>query len=236
MTRGVNIRWAILVSFGMASLSTLFTLPYFHYLLFTALKSKWFSASSICWSLLFTQLFLLFIICFLSFLVGLVFTKRINLPGLGNRNNIVRSLPFLLIIGMALIGMSYFFFDRHFYQISPLSYPKDLLYLISFSLKGAFAEEIILRFGLLTLCVGLLKNRVAGVVLISVLASLFSIKYFRFIGVDLEISHLMINQVLLSFAANVILGYLFVTKGLIHAMVLKFIFSMKYATIAWVMG
>jgi hypothetical protein len=135
-----------------------------------------------------------------------------------------------------MMALSYFLFDRYFFEISPLSYPKEVLYLISLPFKGAFSEEIILRLCLVTLSVGLLKSKGAGVVLVSTLASLFTIKYFHFFGIEFGFNYLFITQVLLSFSANLFLGYIFVTRGLLYSMALKFLFGIKYVIVSWAMG
>ena len=134
---------------------------------------------------------------------------------------------------MALV--SYFLFDRYFFEVSPLSYPKDVLYLVSLPFKGAFTDEVILRLCLVTLSVGLLKRKGAGVVLASAVASFFTIKYFIFMGISCGLNYLFIVQLILSFAANLLLGYLFVTRGLLYAMALKFLFGMKQVIVSCAM-
>ena len=236
MTRGADMRSVLAKSSALATASVLFTFPYFHYLMFVVLDKDRFPEGIDPWGVLFTQLFLLFILCLLSSMIGFSFSKRLKLPGFGNWGHFIRSMPSLLVLGAVMIGLSYFFFDRHFCEISPLSYPKELLYLIWLPFKGAFTEEIILRLCLVTLSVGLLRNKGAGVVLVSALAPLFTIKYFFFIGMKAGFSYLFVTQFLLSFSANLLLGYLFVTHGLLYAMALKFLFDIKYVVVCWAIG
>lgn len=236
LTRGADMRRVLVKSFALAICSTLFTLPYFHYLIFVVPAGGRFPKVLNPWSLLFTELFLLFILCLLSAMVGFSFSKRFELPGFGDSRYFIPSIPFLLVLGTAMMALSYFLFDRYFFEISPLSYPKEVLYLISLPFKGAFSEEIILRLCLVTLSVGLLKSKGAGVVLVSTLASLFTIKYFHFFGIEFGFNYLFITQVLLSFSANLFLGYIFVTRGLLYSMALKFLFGIKYVIVSWAMG
>lgn len=236
MTRGADMRGVLWKSLALAILSCLFTVPYFHYLILAVPIRGRFPIGLSPWGLLFTELSLLFIICLFSAIVGFSFSKRLELPGFGDRSRLIHSIPLLLVLGVVMAALSYLLFDRYFLELSPVSYPKNLLYLISIPFKGAFTEEVILRFCMVTLGVGLLKNRIAGVVLVSALGSIFTVKYFHYIGIGFALNYLFMIQLLLSFVANLILGYLFVTRGLLCSMALKFFFGTKYAVISWVMG
>ena len=79
------------------------------------------------------------------------------------KRTFVNSIPMLLFFGVTMAFLSYILFDRFFVDISPNSYPKGVLYLISFPFKNAFADEIILRLCFLTICIGLLKKRIAAI-------------------------------------------------------------------------
>jgi len=230
------MRRVIVMSSALAASSTLFTFPFFHYLIFVVPYTCLLTETRYHWDFLFAQLFLLFFICLLSAIVGFSFSKRFKLPGFGNPRDFINAIPHLLTLASIMIIISYFFFDRYFYEISPSSYPKGFIYLISLPFKGAFTDEIILRFCLVTLSVGLFKHKGAGVIFVSVLASLFTIKYLNFIGIRLYLSYLFLIQLFLSFVCNLVLGYLFVTRGLLYSMTLNFLFSMKYFVIYWAKG
>lgn len=223
------MRFVLIQASVLALLTCLFTLPYFYHLIFGVSGSIVRTEYSNPWILLFTQLFLLLIVSLLSATVGLSFSRRFGLPAVWDRNIFMNSVPLLLFLGVTMAFLSYILFDRFFVGISPNSYPKGMLYLISFPFKNAFADEIILRLCFLTICIGLLKNRIAAVILLSIIASLFSIKYFNFMGI--EYTRVFISHFVLSFIANLILGYVFVTRGLSCSMFLKFIYSMKYVIV-----
>ena len=229
-TGGAEMRPVLEKSLALAICSTLFTLPYFYYLIFMVA-----SAGPNSWSLLFTELLLLFILSLLSAIVGFSFSEKFGLPGFGDPGSFKRSIPLLLALGTLMALVSYFLFDRYFFKVSPLSYPKDALYLVSLPFKGAFTDEVILRLCLVTIGVGLLKRKGAGVVLASAVASLFTIKYFLFMGITCGLNYLFVTQLLLSFTAHLLLGYLFVTRGLLYSMALKFLFGMKYVIVSCAM-
>jgi len=220
----------LLKSLALAICCTLFTLPYFHYLIFVVLPE-----GLNPWTLLLSELLLLFILCFLSSMVGFSFSKKFGLPGFGDIESLKGSMNLLLTLGAIMTCLSYFLFDRYFFSISPVSYPENMVYIISMPFKGAFAEETILRLCLVTLSVGIIKHKGAGVLMASILGSLFTVKYFHFMGIEYGFNYLFVTHLLLSFTSNLLLGFLFVTRGLVYAMALKFLFGMKYGLVTLVM-
>jgi len=225
------MRDVLVKSLALAVFSTIFAAPYFHYLISEVSLGGRFPEGFHFSAFLLTQLFILFVLCLLSAMVGLSFFRRYELPGFGQRRRFIRALPFLFLLGAAMTVLSYFLFDRFFFKISPVSYPKDVVYLVSFTFKGALTDEVILRLCFVTICVGILQHKGAGVVLASVIASMFTIKYYNFIGISPAISYLFVTQLLLSFTVNLFLGHLFVTRGLLYAMAFKFFYALKYVVV-----
>ncbi|MBN1883501.1 MAG: hypothetical protein JW885_15145 [Deltaproteobacteria bacterium] len=180
-----------------------------------------------------TDLFLLGVLLFLCALVGLSFAPRYRLPGLGLTKRVVHDLPLLVLGGLALAALTFFLFDRYFYAVSPGSYPVSPLMLISLPMKGAVTDEVILRLGMLTLAVGLLRHRGAGVMLMAALAALMSLRYFQFLGIPIGLNYMMIAHLLISFVGNLALGYLYVHRGLMHAMLLKAVYGSRYLAVAF---
>ena len=236
LTKGVDFHRVIINALFFAGLATLVTVPYFYYLMKTIVRGDLAGTISGRHHFLPLQLFLLFIVCLLSAVVGFTFGKRYELPGLGTLQGYKKDLPWLLIIGAVLMMASYLFFDRYFYLLSPGAYHEEYIYLIAIPFKGAVTEELILRFGLVTIGVGICRNRYAGVVLVAIFATLLSIRYFTFIGVDIAFSYIFVVSVIITFLVNCILGYLFVTRGLAYAMTVKLVYALKYVLVALVMS
>jgi len=223
-----------LKSIIMALGSTLFAAPYFYHLLYLSTMPANLVSNMGVYGFLFMELFLLFILSLLCAMVGFSFSGRLGFPGFGYWSAFVKDLARLSLLGLFLIFLSIFFFDRHFYEISPSSYPRSLFYLATFPFKGAFTDEIILRLGLVTIGAGLFKSRTAGVVFGAVLALLFSIKYFQFVGINLRMTDIVLPYIFITFLVNLLLGYLYVTRGLLYAMGMDFLLKLKYAVIALV--
>jgi hypothetical protein len=236
LTAGTDVPLVLLKSSIISLLSCLVTIPYFYYIIFNVSHSTVYKAMPDPWALLFIELFLLFVICLLSSTVGLIFVKRYGLPGLWDEKPSFNSMLFLFLIGCTMIFASYFIFDRHFLLISPISYPKDVFYILTFPLKGALTEEVILRLGMVTIGCGLVKNKMASVFVVSIVASILYSQYFDFIGENLKTNNLHITQALITLTGNVILGYLFISKGLVYSMALKFVFGLKYLFVYMISG
>ena len=235
MTRGANPEVVVPLAMCLTLLALAATVPYLQYLLETAVVRGMLGLETAS-NVFVTDLLLLALLLFLSSLVGLSFAPRYRLPGLGLTKQVVRDLPLLVLGGLTLAAVSFVLFDRYFYSVSPGSYPISPLMLVSLPLKGALADEIILRLGILTLAVGLLRHRGAGVILTAALAALMSLRYFQFLGMSLGVNYIMIAHLSLSFAGNLALGYLYVHRGLAHAMILKVIYGCRYLAVALILA
>lgn len=120
MSRGADFRGVLLKSLGLAILCTLFTVPYFHHLLSVSFKAQdRFLMSSDFYVVLITELFLLFITCFLSAIVGFSFCHKYQLPGFGDLRRFTETIPLLLVLGAVMGGLTYLIFDRHFFLHLP---------------------------------------------------------------------------------------------------------------------
>ena len=234
---GTEMRAVVTKSFLLAFAGTLFTIPYFHYYLGVVVwRGDGPSMAQYPWLFLIVQLIILFFLLFLSSMIGLTFSKRYSLPGFGDFRKFLKSIPLLIIAGGVMIAISFIFFDRFYYELSPQSYPVDILYLISFPFKSALADQIIVLLGLTTIAVGLLRSKGAGVVLVSALSAFFIIKYNHFVGISPEFEYLFVCQLLVAFISNLIFGYFYVKHGLYYAMGLKFVFGLKYFVVMVLLG
>ncbi len=234
---GVKISTVAAKSLLLSFAATLFTIPYFYYYLVVAVsKDDGLSIAQNPWPFLTFQLTILFSLLFISSMIGQTFSKRYSLPGFGDFKKFLKSIPILIITGTVMIALSFIFFDRFYFEVSPQSYPVDYRYLVSFPFKGALTEEIIARLGLTTIAVGLLRSKGAGVVLVSALSAFYTIKYNQFVGIDSQFEYLFVCQLLLAFISNLIFGYLYVEHGLYYAMGLKFVFGLKYFVVMVLLG
>ena len=230
MTRQADVRSVVVKSVILATAATGSAIVYFHYLVFDVASGASLGAQD-PWTFLSIELVLLWLVLFLSSLVGFSFSQRLGLPGFGRMRDFLVALPLVIIGGLVLVAISYFAFDRYFFAIAPVSFPREPIYLVTIPFKAALADETILRLGLVTIGVGLTKNKGAGVILMSAVSSLLTVKYFEFIGIPFALNHFYVVYLLLSFLGNIIQGWLFVTRGLAFSMALKFVIGCKYLLI-----
>ncbi len=215
-------------AFWLGLISAVAAVPYFYYLAAKVMPLSGAVYGKSAWFLILPQVMLLFLLCFLCSLGGYLFFRRQKLPGFGSLSRLAKDIPILAACGLVLTGASYFLFDRYFFTLSPVSYPENFFYIMAVVIKAAFTEEIILRWGITTLAIALVKNRKWGVILASGAASLLTFKYFKFIQIEINWSYIFIVRFGLTFLFNLILGYLFVTRGLFHSMGLKFFMGARY--------
>ncbi len=232
MTRQADVRWVIGRSVILTICAAGSAVGYFHYLVFVVSPGGGVPGQD-PWAFLAMELVLLAFVLFLSALVGFSFSERLDLPGFGRMREFLRALPIIVAGGIVLVGISYVAFDRYFLTIAPVSFPKETAYLVTMPFKAALADETILRLGLVTIGVGLTKNKSVGVILMSAVSTLLTVKYFEFIGIPFALNPFYVVYLLLSFLGNIIQGWLFVTRGLAYSMALKFVIGCKYLFIIW---
>jgi hypothetical protein len=232
MAGGQRYRDVMIKSAALAVPAALLAIPYFYFLLFDFPRRSGPDSLQKAQALLWGQTAMIFVICLLSGFAGAVFTRRLSLPGLGDIRRWKKEAPYLAAAGLALMLFIYLTFDRYFYAVSPGFYPDLSLYMVLLPLKGAFTEELILRYGLVTIAVGICRHRYGGAALVAGFATILSLEFFQFAGIPLEWNYICIMQLILAFLANFILGAVFVTRGLLAAMTIKLMLEMRYALAA----
>ena len=214
----------------LGAAATLSALPYFHFLVFSASRTA--ARQTDPWALLAGQASLLLLVCVLSAMVGLSFASRRGLPGLGSPAALREEWKGLALIGAVLGAASFILFDQWFARVSPAAYPRSPLVLLSIPFKTALTEEIILRLCMVTVAAGVFRRNWAGVLVIALLAPLLGFKSLRFLGLENLSGALIAVQLLLSLLSNLVLGAVFVSRGLLSCLVVKFAFGLKYLAVA----
>ncbi len=232
LTREALSAGVLIKSSALACVATFLSVPYFHYLLVQAPGQNSMQSFPNPYGILFSQSGLYFVICLLSIMVGYGFKSRYRLPGFGRIDQWRKSLPALLLIGLSVLVFSYLVFDRYFMAVSPVPPPDSFVYLIAIPLNGTLTDELILRFGFVTLGVGLCRNKTAGVALVAFFAAMLTEKYFRFTGIEPGMDHLFAIRFVLAFSINFLLGYLFVTRGLLYSMTVRLVLGLRYPLLA----
>ncbi len=181
------------------------------------------------------QSFIVFCLAFLSALIGFVYAKRLRLPGFGKPADIRVWLPVGLIAGLIVTPISYLILDRGVLRLFPEVYPPSLAWAFANILGGAISQEVIVRFGLLTIGVYLVDKWTRqgrpwpAIAVLSVFGAAGS--YLLISRLDM-VSGLSTSQItimlLLSFLIQWILCEVYVRRGLLAALCVHLGLSIKY--------
>ncbi|GEM_PF-2318650 len=174
-------------------------------------------------------------VIFMCSIIGVFLSERYNLPGFGKARDAYQiayrygapALLFGLVVGWLL-------HDRTFYQVVPAEtgidlYPRNVLWSVALLLNVSVMKEMVFRFGVLTLAAGLFRGRrpILAVVLTAVFAASFSVRELLFVDyarLDAQVWYCVIW----SFISNIILGMVFVRKGLLSSMSLRACVDMRF--------
>ncbi len=97
------------------------------------------------------QALILLAVALLSSLVGLLYARRLYLPGLGNIRDLKFWVPLGIILGLLLTPASYYLADRKLIYQVPEMFPSACQWALGWVLGSAFSQEVIARLGILTI-------------------------------------------------------------------------------------
>jgi hypothetical protein len=94
----------------------------------------------------------------ISALVGTFFAARNGLPGLGDRRHLRAALPFVAgALGASILLQ--FLIGEALAKRLPAYYPSSIGWALAIAVKGAVFDEVVARYGMLTLIVGATRTR-----------------------------------------------------------------------------
>ncbi|MCP4112271.1 MAG: CPBP family intramembrane metalloprotease [Desulfobacteraceae bacterium] len=104
------------------------------------------------------QSFMVFLLAFLCSLVGFLYSERLQLPEFGKTSDIPGWLCMGLLVGLFFTPISYYFCDREVFRVIPEIFPNSSLWALANMSGIALAQEVIVRFGLLTIGIYLARR------------------------------------------------------------------------------
>lgn len=162
----------------------------------------------------------------LSALVGSAFSERYRLGGLGR-------WPGLLALRLHLAAvpvfgvLSYLAFGRVLAARLPGTFPDEPIWALAYALKGAAFDEVVARYGLMTIFAGLARPAIAN--LLQALFFTATIwKGLGFFGVDASYDAYFLLSVGSAFGLHLYLGAIYARHGLIPAMGLHFLYDLRF--------
>lgn len=179
------------------------------------------------------QSVLVFCIALLSSLVGFLYCKKLHLPGWGSWNQFPHWFLSGLMMLLIYAPCSYWLIDRHFMAELPNLFPHDLFWAMSYGLSGAINQEVILRFGLLTILLyfyhKFFPHRYpwGAITLISLFAC--SGSYILLKKFHLEVNEQLLNSSMVgNFFLNWLFCHLYIRYGLLVSITVHSVLNLKY--------
>ena len=105
-----------------------------------------------------TQSFIVFALALLCALVGFLYSESLQLPEFGRPGHFLAWLPMGLVLGLVFTPVSYFTVDREIIQLVPQVFPRHWPWALGNMLGSAITQEVIARFGLLTIGIYLFRR------------------------------------------------------------------------------
>ncbi|MCX5868187.1 MAG: hypothetical protein NT009_12055 [Proteobacteria bacterium] len=165
---------------------------------------------------------------FFSALVGRFFSRRYGLAGLGSFAEMFQEIHKFALLAIILIPIFLFVLDPIIFKKMSILNPRNLWAAAGVTLKSSIFEEIVLRYGVITILAGLLRRTYLAVFIGAVLATLLGIRSGFMTGMSLEPSISLILMVTVSLLLNLFYGYLYASRGLISAMAAHLLIAFKY--------
>ena len=105
-----------------------------------------------------TQSFVVFALAFLCALVGFLYSEPLKLPEFGRAGHFLVWLPMGLVLGLVFTPLSYFAVDREIIQLIHGAFSRHWPWALGNMLGSAMTQEVIARFGLLTIGIYLFRR------------------------------------------------------------------------------
>lgn len=166
--------------------------------------------------------------CFFSSLVGRFFSARYGLAGLGSFAGMFKDIQKFALLAIVLIPIFLFVLDPIIFKKISILNPRSLWAAAGVALKSSIFEEIVLRYGVITILAGLLRRTYPAVFIGAVLATLLGVRSGFMTGMSPEPSLSLVVMVTVSLLLNLFYGYLYASRGLISAMTAHLLIALKY--------
>ncbi len=231
------------VSAVLAAVALMAVAPYFHYLANVAFSEQIRKLPGIATTqMLRGEWIAIALVVITASVMGTFFAERYGLRGAGDRTSVAQSKWLILLAAPLLSVCSYWLFGRAIAERVPGYYPASLMWALAHVLKGALFDEVVARYGMMTICCGALASRgrdLRGSPYLTWklwLANLIQAVFFTalalgglsFYGLAPSLTPLLIASLSASLVIHLMLGYVYARYGLGAAMLCHFALGLKY--------
>ncbi len=161
-------------------------------------------------------------------LVGTLAARRYGLAGIGD-GALLRQSRWLLLLGGPAFGVaSYLVFGRALAARVPGIYPISLGWALGHAVKGALFDEVVARYGMMTILCGVVRNHRLANALQAVFFTILAVLGLSFFGLRPSLSAFFVANVVATFLTHVVLGAVFARYGLAAAMLFHLGVGIQY--------
>jgi hypothetical protein len=146
-------------------------------------------------------------------LVGTFASERYGLAGLGDRARVKSAWPFV-VVGLVVGTGSYFLFGTRLAAAVPGYYPTELGWAAAMMLKGAIFDEVVARYGMMTIVSGVTRRVWIANALQAIFFTAVGLRSMAFFGVGVSLDPFVIGGVLASLGVHFVLGHVYARYGL----------------------
>jgi len=161
-------------------------------------------------------------------LVGTLAARRYGLVGIGDRALVRQARSLLLFAAPALGVLSYLLFGRALAARVPGIYPSSLGWALGHALKGALFDEVVARYGMMTILCGVVRNHHLANGLQAVFFTVQAVLGLSFFGVRPDLSSFFVANVAATFLTHMVLGAVFAKYGLAAVMLFHLGVGIQY--------
>ncbi len=173
------------------------------------------------------DMFSIAIVVVLASLAGALFSERYQLRGIGDRSDLRRSRLMILGVGPVLMLVSYFAFGRALADAVPGYYPTSIVWASALVVKGAIFDEVVARYGMMTILRGVVQRTWLANVLQAVFFTAVGFKSMTFFGLEAGLSFAFLLGIGASFVIHLVEGALYANTGLFAACAFHFVLELK---------
>ena len=179
-----------------------------------------------------SQLLMFLLLIFICSFLGFGYWQKYGFKGLGSLNDLRQDLLYFVPAALAVNLAMYFGFDRHMMMHIPSLYPSSALWGFAKALMHSTTFEIVSKFGLVTVAMGIFRNKHVAVIIPAAFFAFLVPNTFFDYNVEFGWNFISVAAVSTTFIYGVISGYIFVHRGLVSTMTLRFLLDLKYIVYA----
>lgn len=209
--------------------------PFLYYMAYVAVKIKRDLSDALLMNLFLSQLALVLVLCVICATCGTAWSRKYGLPGWFDRERFSRFWWVLAIIVVGGTVASYFKLNYTVKSIPEFSnfLPKSMWIGLAIQASGAVTEEIVFRYGIMTLIQRLIKKMHWSIFLAAFFYAAIGIKTFNFLEVGPNVGIAGLVFFASRFINAYISGYIYGYFGLAPAMICRALIGSSY--FVWVM-